>query len=188
VDADAFRVVVLTVSDSRFRGEAEDTAGPAVAELLERELGARVCGLKVLPDEADVIADRLRHYCDEYSIDMIVTVGGTGFAPTDVTPEATRAVIERLAPGLDEAMRSASLASVPTAMLSRGVSGIRGQTLIVNLPGSERGAVQNLSAILSALEHGLRKLRGDATECGGPAPGTRADTPCTNAHNAHNAH
>ena len=100
-----------------------------------------------------------------------MTVGGTGFTPRDVTPEATRYVVDRLTPGLDEAMRAASLPKTPHAMLSRGVSGIRGSTLIVNLPGSQRAAVENLQAILPALAHGLAKLRGDPSECGRPDEG-----------------
>jgi molybdenum cofactor synthesis domain-containing protein len=111
----------------------------------------------------------LRHYCDGHSIDLVVTVGGTGFALRDVTPEATRDVVERFAPGLDEAMRAASLTKSLHAMLSRGASGIRGTTLIVNLPGSQRAALENLSVVLPALPHALAALRGEVTDCGRPA-------------------
>jgi molybdenum cofactor synthesis domain-containing protein len=135
---------------------------------LARHLEGHVYRVEVLPDEEETIAARLRHYADGHSIDLVLTVGGTGFSPRDVTPEATRAVVERLTPGLDEAMRAASLRQTPHAMLSRGVSGIRGRTLIVNLPGSERAARENLEAILPALGHGLAKLRGDAADCGRP--------------------
>ncbi|HUU59494.1 MAG TPA: molybdenum cofactor synthesis domain-containing protein [Phycisphaerae bacterium] len=166
VPRERFQAVVLTVSDRCSRGEATDTAGPAANGLLTGQLGAHVYAAEVLPDEKDAIAERLGHYCDGHSIDLVVTVGGTGLAPRDVTPEATRRVVERLTPGLDEAMRSASLRKTPHAMLSRGVCGIRGRTLIVNLPGSERAAVENLRAILPALEHGLTKLRGDPSDCG----------------------
>jgi molybdenum cofactor synthesis domain-containing protein len=145
---------------------AEDTAGPAGARLLVTGLGANLYATAVIADDAAAIALRLKHYADGHSIDLIVTVGGTGFAPRDVTPEATRQVVERPAPGLDEAMRLASLAKTPHAALSRGSSGIRGATLIVNLPGSERAAVENLEAILQALPHGLAKLRGDPSDCG----------------------
>ena len=169
VPRDRLQAVVLTVSDRCSRGEAADTAGPAVARLLEERLGAHLYRLEVVPDEADRIAERLRHYADGHSIDLVATVGGTGFAPRDVTPEATRAVLERPAPGLDEAMRAASLAKTPHAALSRGSSGIRGSTLILNLPGSERAARENLEAVLGALGHGLAKLRGDASDCGRPA-------------------
>lgn len=162
------QAVVLTISDRCSRGEATDTAGPAAARRLEERLGAHVYRAEIIPDEQETIAARLRHYADGHGIDLVVTVGGTGFSPRDVTPEATRAVVERPTPGLDEAMRAASLARTPHAALSRGASGIRGATLIVNLPGSERAAAQNLDAILPALPHGLAKLRGDPGECGPP--------------------
>ena len=162
----AFQIVVLTISDRCSRNEATDTAGPAVVHSITQSLHAHVYRTEILPDERDRIADRLRHYCDGHSIDLVLTVGGTGFSPQDVSPEATRDVLQRLTPGLDEAMRSASLAMTPRALLSRGVSGIRGSTLIINLPGSLRAAVENLEVILPGLEHGLRKLRGDPEDCG----------------------
>jgi molybdenum cofactor synthesis domain-containing protein len=163
-----FQAVVLTISDRCSRGEAVDTAGPAVEKLLTSKLAVRVYAARAIPDEVEQIAERLQHYSDGHSIDLIVTAGGTGFAPRDVTPEAVARVIHRPTPGLDEAMRRASLETTPTAMLSRAVSGIRNHTLIVSLPGSERGAVENLQAILPALEHGLAKLRGDPSDCGTP--------------------
>lgn len=166
VPRERFQAVVLTVSDRCSRGEAQDTAGPAAAGRLREALGANVYRVEIVPDERAVIAERLRHYCDGHSIDLVLTVGGTGFSPRDVTPEAARDVLERLTPGLDEAMRAASLAKTPHAMLSRGVSGIRGSTLVVGLPGSERAAVENLEVILPALDHGLGKLRGDPGDCG----------------------
>ena len=166
VPRDRLQAVVLTISDRCSRGESQDTAGPAVARALTESLDAHVYGNEVLPDDQDAIAGRLKHYCHGHSIDMVFTVGGTGFSPRDVTPEATREVLERFTPGLDETMRAASGAETPHAMLSRGVSGIRGATLIVNLPGSQRAAVENLQAILPALAHGLAKLRGDPADCG----------------------
>ncbi len=169
VPRERFQAVVVTVSDRCARGLAEDTAGPAVARVLEDELDLHIYRYALVPDEQDEIAERLRHYADGHSIDLVVTVGGTGLAPRDVTPEATRAVVQRPTPGLDEAMRAASLAKTPHAMLSRGASGIRAATLIVNLPGSKRGATENLEAILPALPHGLKKLRGDPADCGRPA-------------------
>ncbi len=168
VGRELFQVAVLTISDRCSRGETQDTAGPAAARCLEETLSAHIYRREVVPDDESVISGRLRHYSDGHSIDLVVTVGGTGFAPRDVTPEATRALLERPTPGLDEAMRAASMAKTPHAMLSRGASGIRGATLIVNLPGSERGAVENLQAIAKALPHGLAKLRGDAADCGRP--------------------
>jgi molybdenum cofactor synthesis domain-containing protein len=129
-------------------------------------LGAHIYRQEILPDEQAILAERLRHYCDGHSIDLVVTAGGTGFSPRDGTPEATRGVVERLTPGLDEAMRASSIRATPRGMLSRGVSGIRGSTLIVNLPGSQRAAVENISAILPTLSHGLVKLRGDKGDCG----------------------
>jgi molybdenum cofactor synthesis domain-containing protein len=166
------QTVVLTISDRCSRGQAQDTAGPAVVLQLEQMLGAHVYRLAILPDEQNVIMERLKHYCDGHSIDLVVTVGGTGFSPSDVTPEATREVLERFTPGLDEAMRAASLAKTPHAMLSRATSGIRGATLILNLPGSLIAATENLGVVMPALRHGLSKLRGDATDCGrAPAQG-----------------
>ena len=169
VPRERIQAVVLTISDRCSRGEAADTAGPAAARLLGASLAAHVYRVEVIPDEVEQIASRMRHYCDGHSIDLVLTVGGTGFSPRDVTPEATRGVLERLAPGLDEAMRAASFRRSPHAMLSRGVSGIRGRTLVLNLPGSRRAVVENLQAVLPALEHGLAKLRGDTSECGEPA-------------------
>jgi molybdenum cofactor synthesis domain-containing protein len=162
------QAVILTISDRGSRGERTDTAGPAVAKQLAAAMDVNIYRTEILPDDAGQIAARLKHYADGHSIDLVVTVGGTGFSPRDVTPEATRAVVERPTPGLDEAMRAASLAKTPHAMLSRGTSGIRGTTLIVNLPGSERAARENLAVILPALPHGLEKLRGDTSECGPP--------------------
>ena len=161
-----FQAVVLTISDRCARAEAIDTAGPSTAKLLAEQLDCHIYRVKILPDEQEVIAERLRHYCDGHSIDLVVTVGGTGFSPRDVTPEATRQVIERPTPGLDEVMRAKSLPKTPHAILSRSCSGIRGRTLILNLPGSESAAKENLQVILPALEHGLKKLRGDASDCG----------------------
>lgn len=169
-----YQAVVLTISDRCSRGEATDTAGPAVRHQLESHLSAHAYAAEVIPDEQDQIAARLRHYSEGHSIDLVLAVGGTGFAPRDVTPEAAAAVIERPTPGLDEAMRRASVESTPTAILSRAVSGIRNGTLIITLPGSERGAVENLRAILPALEHGLGKLRGDPSDCGSPGGPPRA--------------
>ncbi len=170
-----FQVAVLTISDRCSQGQATDTAGPAVVRRIEEAMEAHIYAAEILPDEAEQIGDRLTHYSNGHSIDLILTVGGTGFSPRDVTPEATRAVVERFTPGLDEAMRAASLAKTPHAMLSRACSGIRASTLIVNLPGSERAATENLDVILPALSHGLAKLRGDKSDCGRPEEGQPAN-------------
>jgi molybdenum cofactor synthesis domain-containing protein len=157
----SFRVGILTVSDKGSRGQRTDTSGGAIRELLAG-LAAQVERYEVVPDEQDVIAGRLRTWADEERLDLILTTGGTGLSPRDVTPEATLAVVDRLVPGMAEAMRQAGLAQTPMAMLSRAVVGLRGRTLIVNLPGSERGVRQNLAQLLPALPHALETLRGDA--------------------------
>lgn len=161
-----FRVAILTVSDRGSSGEREDLSGRAVEELVLQQ-GWRVEARAMVPDEAVMIEERLRHFCDRLRVDLVLTTGGTGMSPRDVTPEATRRVLEREAPGFAEAMRAASLRLTPHAMLSRAVSGIRGSTLIINLPGSPRGAKENLEVIIPALPHGLEKLRGDPGECAG---------------------
>jgi molybdenum cofactor synthesis domain-containing protein len=174
VPREIFQCVVLTISDRCSRGEAEDTAGPGIAKLLLDELPSHIYAQEVLADDGDAIKDRLNHYSAGHSIDLICAVGGTGFAPRDVTPEAVTAVIERATPGLDEAMRAASLNKTPHAMLSRAKSGIKGSTLIVSLPGSEKASRENMQVILPALEHGLLKLRGDKSDCGRPQEGSTA--------------
>lgn len=156
------RVGVLIVSDRSARGERADLSGPALTDALAHALpDAEIVERAIIPDESVAIAATLAAWADEAGLDLILTSGGTGFAPRDVTPEATRAVIEREAPGLAEAMRAASLNLTPHAMLSRAVAGIRGSTLIVNLPGSPKAAVENLATIVPVLPHALELLRGD---------------------------
>lgn len=153
----AIRAVVLTISDSASRGEREDLSGPAVVAGLEA-IDAVVVAAEILPDDRGLIAGRLRHYCDGGLADLIVTTGGTGLGLRDLTPEATRDVIEREAPGLAELMRAESLKITPLGALSRSVCGTRGRTLIVNLPGSVRGARENLGAITRILPHAVSLL------------------------------
>ncbi len=157
------RAAVLTVSDLGSRGERLDTAGTAVTSLLTGA-GFEVVERALLPDEPAQISALLRRWADEGDVVLAVTTGGSGMAPRDRTPEATLAVIDYRVPGMEEAMRAASIAVVPTAMLSRAVCGVRGRTLIVNLPGSERGARENLTVLLPVLEHACSSLRGDAEE------------------------
>ncbi len=154
------RVGILTVSDRSSRGEREDVSGPALRRLVE-EQGWSVTQQSLLPDDEDAIRDLLIDWADGDNLDVILTTGGTGFAPRDVTPEATRAVIGREAPGLAEAMRAASLKVTPHAMLSRIVTGIRKKTIIINLPGSPKGAVENLQVVIPVLPHAVQLLRED---------------------------
>ncbi len=163
-ESEQFRVAILTVSDKGSRGERMDEAGPAIREMVE-EAGWIVVALEVVPDELEDIAGALRRLADTEHAELILTTGGTGMSPRDLTPEATRAVIDREAPGFAEAMRAASMRITPHAMLSRAVSGIRGCTLIVNLPGSPRAVRENLTVILPAIPHGLEKLGGSGKDC-----------------------
>jgi len=152
------RFGILTISDRSWRGERPDLSGPALANAIAVQ-GWQVLETGILPDEIQVISQKLADWADSAHFDVILTTGGTGFAPRDVTPEATRQIIERLTPGLDEAMRAASLKIHPHAMLSRAVSGIRKRTILVNLPGSPKGAVENLLVIAPALPHAVGLLR-----------------------------
>jgi molybdopterin adenylyltransferase len=155
------RTGILTISDRGYRGEYRDLSGPIIRELVTERLGASVELEAIVPDERSIIAGTLLVWADEAGLDLVLTTGGTGFAPRDVTPEATRDVIQREAPGLGEAMRTASLRITPHAMLSRAVAGIRNQTLIVNLPGSPKAVRENLETILSALPHAIELLQGE---------------------------
>ena len=159
-----YHAAVLTVSDRSFRGERPDTAGPLVAELL-RSAGYEVNSTEIVPDERTEIEAALCRIADSNTVQLLVTTGGTGFAPRDVTPEATLAVCDRMTPGIPESMRYASMAVTPRAMLSRAQAGIRGGTLIVNLPGSPKAAKENLEAVLPTLTHGLKMLEGEPANC-----------------------
>lgn len=154
------RFGILTLSDRSSRGERADASGPALVNLIQSE-GWSVVKQSILPDEESAIREILIEWAEGAEIDVILTTGGTGFSPRDVTPEATRAVIERDAPGLAEAMRAASLKITPHAMLSRIVTGIRQKTLIINLPGRPKGAVENLQVVLPVLAHAVQLLNED---------------------------
>ena len=152
------RVGILTISDRAARGEYEDRSGPLLREVIENQ-DWEVIRFDVVSDDQAEIEEHLERWADSGDVDLIITTGGTGFSPRDRAPEAARAVVERLAPGLVEAMRAASLKVTPHAMLSRAAAGIRGNTLIVNLPGSPRAAEENLAVILPALPHGVDLLK-----------------------------
>ena len=154
------RFGILTLSDRSSRGERADSSGPALANRIQAE-GWLLVKEALLPDEVSAIREILASWADSGEIDVILTTGGTGLSPRDVTPEATRAIIDREAPGLAEAMRAASLRVTPHAMLSRIVTGIRKKTLIVNLPGSPKGAVENLQVVVPVLPHAIQLLQGD---------------------------
>lgn len=156
----AVSAAVLTVSDAGSRGERVDTAGPAVAEML-RNAGFEVVETAILPDEQAEISALLARWADESSYALIVTTGGTGLSPRDRTPDATASILDYRVDGMTEAMRAAGLASTPRAMLSRGLAGVRARSLIINLPGSERGARENLATVLPVLQHATSVLQGD---------------------------
>lgn len=158
------RAGVLTVSDKGARGLREDESGRVVVQLLEGK-GYTVEKQGIIPDEIDQIARTLRSWVDDEHLALIVTSGGTGLTPRDVTPQATMSVIDYEVPGMAEAMRAESLKKTPHAMLSRAVTGVRGTCLIINLPGSPRGAGENLEVLLPALDHALAKLAGDPSDC-----------------------
>ncbi|MDP3448512.1 MAG: MogA/MoaB family molybdenum cofactor biosynthesis protein [Eubacteriales bacterium] len=159
-----FKASVITISDKGFRGEREDTAGPLAARLL-KDAGYEVIALTIVPDEQLMIEAELRRHADELGANLILTSGGTGFSKRDVTPEATIAVCERMAPGIPEAMRAYCLNITNRAMLSRAQAGLYRDALIVNLPGSPKAVRENLEPVLPALEHGLQMLLGTKNEC-----------------------
>jgi len=161
------RTAIITLSDKGSKGEREDESGRVIGEMI-KAVGAEVSSYEVLPDERPLIAATLARLADSGEIDLILTTGGTGVAPRDVTPEATREVIDRELPGMAEAMRAESLKKTPHAMISRAVAGIRKQTLMVNLPGSPRAVRENLAVILPALTHAIEKIKGDPSDCGVP--------------------
>jgi len=158
------RAGVLTISDKGAKGLREDESGEIILRMLE-EFGLTVVKMEIIPDDRQQIADTLIMWVDKDGLALIITSGGTGLSPTDVTPQAMEQVIDYQVPGLAEAMRAASLKKTPHAMISRAMAGVRNSSLIINLPGSPRGAEENLSVVLPALDHGLSKLAGDTTDC-----------------------
>ena len=158
-----FTIGVLTLSDKGARGEREDESGRVLQEMVA-PLG-EIVRYRVIPDEEELIVATLVEWVDKDEVDLILTTGGTGLSPRDITPEATARVIEREIPGMAEAMRAASMAKTPHAMISRALAGVRRQSIIINLPGSPKGVRENLEVVYPALEHALLKLKGDPSEC-----------------------
>lgn len=159
------KVAILTMSDRGARGEREDLSGEAIREMIT-PLGAAVIDYQVIPDDVETIVERLTDMADHVGADVVITTGGTGVSPRDVTPEATKRVIDRELPGMTEAMRAASMKKTPNAMISRAVCGIRGRTLIINLPGSPKAVRENLAVVLPAIPHAVEKICGSDKECG----------------------
>jgi molybdopterin adenylyltransferase len=155
---------ILTLSDKGSRGERVDTSGPALSAWLA-EKGVATLRSAVIPDDWEAIVDTLTAWSDSKAYDLILTTGGTGVSPRDVTPDATEQVLHRVIPGFGEVMRARSLEKTPHAMISRALAGIRGETLIINLPGSPKGAVENLAAVWPAVPHAVAKIKGDQGDC-----------------------
>jgi len=162
------RAGILTMSDKGSRGEREDISGKVIMEMIG-DLPSEVAAYEVIPDEFDVIQERLVEFSDIKKLDLIVTTGGTGVSPRDVTPDATREILERELPGMAEAMRAESLKKTPYAMVSRAVCGVRGETLIINLPGSPKSVRENLAVLLPAINHTVEKIKGSTRDCAIPS-------------------
>jgi molybdenum cofactor synthesis domain-containing protein len=155
-------VAVLTISDKGSRGEREDVSGPDIKDLLNR-MGAKTDYYEIIPDEKDLIKERLIHYCNK--VDLILTTGGTGLSPRDVTPDATLEAIEKQVPGIAEAMRGEGLKKTKRAMLSRAVAGVRGDTLVINMPGSPKAIHESLETIMEIVPHAIEKIKGSTDDC-----------------------
>ncbi len=160
-----YSCAILTVSDKGSRGERQDTSGPGLKKILI-EQGFEVRAYQIVPDQMEMIQEAMRRWVDDEGIDLIVSTGGTGVSPSDVTPEATRPLLDREIPGIGEAMRQASMLKTANAMLSRGIAGTRKASLIINLPGSEKAARENIAAVLPTLAHAIYKIKGGMKDCG----------------------
>ena len=155
---------IITVSDKGSQGKREDLSGPAIAKMLA-EVSIEIKHTIIIPDETDKIKEAIIDFADEKNLDLILTTGGTGVSPRDLTPDATLKVIDKEIPGMAEAMRHQSMLITPHAMISRAIAGIRGRSLIINLPGSPKGVKENLAVILPALKHAIEKIKGDDADC-----------------------
>lgn len=163
----SYTAAVITISDKGSRGEREDTSGPNLVAIL-KERGYDVVYTNIIPDDFDMIKQELIACADEKKVALVLTTGGTGFSPRDITPEATMAVVERPTPGIPEAMRAESMKITPKGCLSRSAAGIRGRSLIINLPGSKKASQENILAVIGAVDHGLEMLQGEGSaNCGG---------------------
>lgn len=162
------KAAILTLSDKGARGERSDQSGPALLDWLAGH-GVAVETTAMIPDDREQIAATLIRWADDLAVDLILTTGGTGVSPRDLTPEATLSVVERTLPGFGEVMRLRSLEKTPHAIISRAMAGIRGRSLIINLPGSPKGAVENLEAVWAAVPHAVAKLQGDPSDCAPPS-------------------
>lgn len=158
------KVAVLTMSDKGSRGEREDASGSLICEMV-KEISGEVIIHEVIPDEQNIIEERLKHFADNLRADVIITTGGTGVSPRDITPEATKNILEKEIPGLAEVMRAEGCKKTIRAAISRGLVGIRGKSLIINLPGSPKGVKEGLNVILTTIPHVIEKMQGDEAEC-----------------------
>ena len=160
-----FKVAIITLSDKGYEGQREDLTGPKLKEYVQSNELYKVVSYTLIKDDSEMLKNELIRICDNNIADLILTNGGTGFSKRDITPEATKAILEKEIPGISEYMRMKSSEITKKAILSRGVSGIRNNSIIINLPGSPKGAIENLSFVIDSLDHGIEILKGEATEC-----------------------
>jgi len=160
-----FKVAIITLSDKGYEGQREDLTGPKLKEYIQNNESYKVVSYTLIKDDSEMLQNELIRICDNNIADLVLTNGGTGFSKRDITPEATKAILEKEIPGISEYMRMKSSEITKKAILSRGVSGIRNNSIIINLPGSPKGAIENLSFVIDSLDHGIEILKGKATEC-----------------------